>query len=266
MIIKLPKFITGDEDEEEKEITGSAWQYKHLVLGAVGIFVYVGAEVSIGSFLVNFFALDKIGGLVEAQAAKYVALYWGGAMVGRFQGAIAMSGMKSRMKQNILMLGIMLLGFGLAFYITESLNLSLIFLGFVVLNALASLLGANKPGRTLGVFATVAVLLVLTTIVTTGSVAMWTIIAVGLFNSIMFPTIFTLAIDSLGKHTSQGSGILNTAIVGGALLPLVMGVFADIIGVQYSFAITLLCYVFIAYYGFSGHKHDLKSAKAEKLK
>lgn len=253
LFIKLPKFIATEG--EAAVVSGSAWQYRHLVLGAVGIFAYVGAEVSIGSFLVNFFALDKIAGLVEADAAKYVALYWGGAMVGRFQGALAMTAMTDKLKKNLLMVAILALGFFLAWYIAESTKLAAIFTGFVVLNAIACIVGANKPGRTLGIFAALTSVLIVLTMFLSGSPAMWTIIAVGLFNSIMFPTIFTLAIDGLGQHTSQGSGILNTAIVGGALVPLLMGLLADAIGVQYSFALTLICYIFIAYYGFAGHKH-----------
>lgn len=252
LFVKLPKFT--EIKQEATVYSGSAWQHRHLVLGAIGIFAYVGAEVSIGSFLVNFFSKESIAGLVEADAAKYVALYWGGAMVGRFQGALAMNGIGNKTKKNILMMLILSLGFVLAWYITKDPILAMVFSGFVILNAAACIFGANKPGRTLGIFATITGILVLLTITLTGSVAMWSIIAVGLFNSIMFPTIFTLAIDGLGHHTSQGSGILNTAIVGGAILPLLMGVLADSVGVQYSFAITLICYIFIAYYGFIGHK------------
>ena len=215
----------------------------------------MGAEVSIGSFLVNFFAGDNIAGLIETEAAKYVALYWGGAMVGRFQGALAMTGMANKTKKNILIALIIVLGFLLALYITKDIMLAAIFSCFVVLNAAACVFGANKPGKTLGIFASITSLFVVLTILLTGSAAMWTIIAVGLFNSIMFPTIFTLAIDGLGQNTSQGSGILNTAIVGGAIIPLLMGVLADSFGVQHSFALTLICYIFIAYYGFKGHKH-----------
>jgi FHS family L-fucose permease-like MFS transporter len=183
---------TGDERK-------SAWSYRHLVLGAVAIFLYVGGEVSIGSFLVNYFKEPSIGGLTEADGARLVSFYWGGAMVGRFIG-------------------------------TATLRMW-------------------KPAKVLAIHAVAAVALVLLTMATHGSLAMWSVIAVGLFNSIMFPTIFTLAIEGLGKHTSQGSGILCMAIVGGAIVPVVQGALADAIGIHYGFIIAALCYVYIAWYG-----------------
>jgi len=202
--IKLPVVEHRKESTDIKQINGSAWQYRHLVLGAIGIFVYVGAEVSIGSFLVSFFNDPNIAGLEESQAAKYIAYYWGGAMVGRFIGA-------------------------------------------AVMQKLAA-------GKVLAFSAGLAIILIVITIFASGQLAMWSILLVGLFNSIMFPTIFSLAINGLGQHTSQGSGILCLAIVGGAILPLIQGVLADSIGLQNSFFLPIICYVFIAYYGFSGSK------------
>lgn len=181
---------------------GSAWQYRHLVLGALAIFVYVGAEVGIGSLLINFAAMDSIAGLEEMKAAKYVTYYWGGAMIGRFVGAIVM--------QKI------------------------------------------SAGKVLGVNSLLAVILVLIATFSSGMLALWAIILVGLCNSIMFPTIFTLALRGLKQHTSQGSGILCLAIVGGALLPVAQGVIADIAGIQLSFLLPMLCFVYIAFYGLVG--------------
>ena len=209
-IIKLPKIkpisrqpenavnIPFDNDHH------SAWAYKHLVLGAIAIFVYVGGEVCIGSFLINFLGEAEIVGLAEKEAGKYVSFYWGGAMIGRFIGAAVM--------QKI------------------------------------------QPGKALTFNAVTAAVLVLITIFANGSVAMWSILSVGLFNSIMFPTIFSLAVNGLGKHTGQGSGILCSAIVGGAILPVVQGLFADRIGIQTAFFIPVICYLYIAYYGWKGHK------------
>ncbi|WP_159821514.1 sugar MFS transporter [Colwellia sp. 20A7] len=204
--LKLPD-LSLVEDEQQINVTeneGSAWQYRHLVLGAIGIFVYVGAEVSIGSFLVSFFADPTIAGLEESEAAKYIAYYWGGAMVGRFIGAAVM--------QRI------------------------------------------AAGKALVFNAICAVLLIIVAVVATSTLAMVAILLVGLCNSIMFPTIFSLAIQGLGKHTSQGSGILCLAIVGGAIIPLFQGILADNIGVQPSFLLPIICYLFIAYYGMSGSK------------
>lgn len=214
--IKLPKIEGGVVEGNEaaassiEHLHKSAWGYKHLVLGAIGIFVYVGAEVSIGSFLVNYLGQPDIAGLKEEDAGKMVSLYWGGAMVGRFLGA----------------------------YIQRLI----------------------KPGTVLAFNALAAAGLVVITMLTSGPVAMWSVLAVGLFNSIMFPTIFTLAIEGLGKHTGQGSGILCMAIVGGAILPVIQGVFADNIGIHHAFILPVLCYVFIAYYGLKGHVVNVKAA------
>jgi MFS transporter, FHS family, L-fucose permease len=213
-VVKLP--VVEASSGEAKSDSGesydsqhqSAWKYRHLVLGAVGIFLYVGGEVSIGSFLVNFLGQPYIAGLPAAEAGRYLSFYWGGAMVGRFVGAAAMR------------------------YIA--------------------------PGKALAFNAAVAAVLVLTAMLSSGHVAMWAILAVGLFNSIMFPTIFTLAVDGLGKHTGQGSGILCMAIVGGAIVPVIQGMFADTIGIHHAFFLPILCYLFILYYGLKGHVPSYK--------
>lgn len=269
-VIKLPKVeatVSGSNNSSNGTMkeNKSAWGYKHLVLGAVAIFVYVGGEVSIGSFLVNYLGQPYIAGLPESEAGKYVALYWGGAMVGRFFGSITMSGMTDKKKRNFYSGLVFILALVLALYVTQEyknlsqftifgFNKTLTFMLFVLINYIAFKLAMPKPGRTLAVLAIFAASLVVISMLTYGEVAMWTILAVGLFNSIMFPTIFTLAIEGLGKHTGQGSGILCTAIVGGALLPVLQGFFADNIGIHHAFFIPVLCYVYIAYYGFKGHR------------
>lgn len=199
--LKLPDL---GRKQAETISEGSAWQHRHLRLGVVGIFLYVGAEVAIGSFLVSFLSQPSIAGLSEAQASTFIAYYWGGAMVGRFIGALVMQKVPA--------------------------------------------------GKVLAFNSAMVVLLVSIAIMFDGSVAMWSLLAVGLFNSIMFPTIFSLALNGLGTSTAQGSGLLCLAIVGGALLPLLQGVLADSIGLQISFVLPMVCYLFIAYYGLSGSK------------
>jgi FHS family L-fucose permease-like MFS transporter len=209
-VIKLPKIEASEVGSSSGDGTShqdkhdSAWKFRHLVLGAIAIFVYVGGEVSIGSFLVNYLGQPFIAGLKEADAGKFVSFYWGGAMVGRFLGSY----LQTKIKPNL----------------------------YLAFNAF------------------VAASLVIISMLTFGQVAMWSILAVGFFNSIMFPTIFTLAIDGLGKHTGQASGILCTAIVGGAILPVIQGHFADTIGIHHAFFIPVLCYLYIAYYGLKGYK------------
>ena len=204
--LKLPDIMSEQKEAAEKSdtIEGSAWQYRHLTLGAVGIFMYVGAEVAIGSFLVSFLAQENIAGLKEHVAAHYITYYFGGAMIGRFIGAAVMQKLPA--------------------------------------------------GKVLGFNASMAIILVVIAMSTSGQLAMWSILLVGLFNSIMFPTIFSLALNGLGKHTAQGSGILCLAIVGGAIVPLLQGALADSVGVQLSYVLPILCYIFIVFYGLSGSK------------
>ncbi len=184
----------------------SAWQYKHLVRGAVAIFLYVGAEVTIGSFMVNYLMEPNIGGLAENDAGKYVSLYWGGAMIGRFIGA--------------------------------------------------ALLQRMRPNAVLATCSIISILLILISTNSSGLIAMYSIIAVGLFNSIMFANIFTMSMDGLGKFTGEGSGILCMAIVGGAVVPMLTGVLADAAGLQTALMATVLCYGYIFYFGTNGYKRD----------
>lgn len=200
---RLPK-ITHAVENESGHTVDSIWKHPNLTLAAVGIFMYVGAEVSIGSFLVNYFGLPEIGGLSAKTAAGLVSFYWGGAMIGRFAGA--------------------------------------------------AILRRFRAGRVLALCAVMAAVLVSISMMTGGQLAMWSILAVGLFNSIMFPTIFSLGEAELGHLTGSGSGLLNMAIVGGAVLPLLVGALADRYGIQHAFFIPVLCYAYILYYGLSGSK------------
>jgi FHS family L-fucose permease-like MFS transporter len=200
-MFKLPKI---EHAEHRAGVNDSIWKHPNLILGAIGIFTYVGAEVSIGSFLVNFFSLPEIAGFSAKTAAGFVSFYWAGAMIGRFLGA--------------------------------------------------GLLRRVKPGHLLGICAICAAALVTASMILGGHTAMWSILAVGLFNSIMFPTIFSLGVAELGPLTGSGSGILTMAIVGGAILPVVQGIIADHVGIHHAFLLPVLCYLYILFYGLSGSK------------
>jgi FHS family L-fucose permease-like MFS transporter len=207
--LNLPSIVSNTSQIPSEIGEASAWKYRHLVLGAVAIFVYVGAEVSIGSFLVNFIAEDSIAGLEESEAAFYISLYWGGAMVGRFAGALIMR--------------------------------------FI------------SAGKVLAICSLGSCLLLLITVAGSGYLAMYAVLAVGLCNSIMFPTIFSLALARIGKAASQGSGILCLAIVGGAIVPLLQGLLADQVGIQLAFVLPIFCYLYILYYGAIGHRPDKRA-------
>jgi len=200
---KLPKLDKVAYRPGQK-LDDSIWKHPNLLLGAIGIFAYVGAEVSIGSFLVNYFGLPEIAGLSALTAAGYVSFYWGGAMIGRFIG----SGLARRI----------------------------------------------RPESLLALCAICAATLVVASILLGGHTAMWSILAVGFFNSIMFPTIFTLGVAELGPLTGSGSGLLNMAIVGGAILPVVQGAIADHVGLHHAFVLPVLCYLFILFYALRGSK------------
>ena len=230
---KLPEIQSAEHHIGEK-VNDSLWKHPNLIFGAIGIFVYVGGEVAIGSSIANYLALPNIGGFAAdiadpatryraalAEAAKYISLYWLGAMIGRFIGS--------------------------------------------------ALLQKIKAGKLLALAAVMAALLVTVSVLTHGHIAMWAILAVGLFNSIMFPCIFTMSIAELGPLTGDGSGILNMAIVGGAIIPWLVGKAGDLInrayypaltqgetswgqGIQYALILATLCYLYILFFAVSGSK------------
>lgn len=231
-----------------------ALKYRHLVLGIICIFAYVGGEVAIGSALIGYFKLPEVAGLSEAEGKHYLAFYWGGAMIGRFFGAVALAQLKNSNMKYMIIGAIAAVTF-VVMYFVYGLDEALIALGLIALNFVMLLVGGFKPNRTLGVFAASVMILLLITSFSTGTVALWSVIAIGLFNSIMFPTIFTLAVRGLGVHTSQGSSLLVMAIVGGAIIPPLQGYIADVTGnLQLSFLVPLVCYAYIMYYGFFGSK------------
>jgi MFS transporter, FHS family, L-fucose permease len=200
---KLPG-ISTEHLSSSSAAKDSIWKHRNLLLGVIGIFVYVGAEVSIGSFLVNYMSQPYIANIPVQIAARYVTFYWGGAMIGRFIGS--------------------------------------------------GLLQKVRTGLLLGTFAIVAGLLVTASMLTAGKLAMWTILLVGLFNSIMFPSIFTLGIEGLGPLTGEGSGLLVCAIVGGAIIPELQGIIADNVGIHHAFFLPVICYLYIAYFAFWGSR------------
>jgi FHS family L-fucose permease-like MFS transporter len=202
--VDLPKLLEGGSEGGDSSY-GGALRFSHLRLGALAIFFYVGAEVAIGSVMINFLGQPSMGGLSHEAAAKYVSLYWGGAMCGRLVGFFAMQKIRARP-------------------------------ALVFVSSIASLL-------------------IVTGILTHGHVAMWAIVACGLFNSVMWPCIFPMSVEGLGRFTSHGSGILIMMVVGGAIVPEVQGLLADKFGYQPSFAIVLVCYLYILFFALRGYRN-----------
>ncbi|NIA56939.1 sugar MFS transporter [Massilia sp. TW-1] len=195
-LVRLPR---QDRDTAQRGEGAPLMRHMPLALGALAIFLYVGGEVSIGSFLISFLGERDVAGLDAAAAAHYVSYYWGGAMLGRFAGFAAMR--------------------------------------------------VVTPGKALACNAACAIMLIACAALGHGSLAMWSLIGVGLCNSIMFPTIFSMALQGLGARSGEGSGILCMAIVGGAIVPFAQGLLADIAGLHLSFLVPLACYAFILFYG-----------------
>jgi FHS family L-fucose permease-like MFS transporter len=194
---KLP----GEKHDHSSPLAGfSLLKRPRFGFGALCIFLYVGAEVSIGSLIVNYLMQESVLGLTDAGAGKLIMYYWGGAMVGRFIGSY--------------------------------------------------LLRLMSPGKILATVACGAIALILISANTTGQVSAWSLLAIGLMNSIMFPTIFSLACEKLGPRAADGSGIINIAIFGGAVVPLLTGVLADSSGsLQFALLLPALCYAIIAAFG-----------------
>ncbi|HEX8327699.1 MAG TPA: sugar MFS transporter [Hymenobacter sp.] len=226
--VNLPQIVPATEAVSAVDDRSTrAWHYRHLVLGVVGIFAYVGAEVAIGSHIVSYLSLSSVMSDIliyvrnlaanlglqrfinpqntEEAAGIMVSFYWGAAMVGRFAGAY--------------------------------------------------LLRKFSPAKLLAFNAVSAAVLILISINTTGVIAMWSLLAVGLMNSIMWPVIFPLALSGLGRHTEEGSGLLCTAVVGGALVPMLFGVVADHSGLRLALLLPVLCYLYIVWYGLRGSRH-----------
>ncbi len=247
------------EYEEVKKEGFQLSRYPHLYLGAIAIFCYVGAEIAIGSFLVEYFKAEPTIALDNKTAGSHVAFYWGGAMVGRFLGAISLGGSYSFRQKALKMLPVPVLAIAVVFAVVNinGLDYSMIW-GFglmLALSYLAFLFGKSTPNSLMSFFAVCAMALLAVTMLGSGKVALWAVLGVGLFNSIMWSNIFTLAIAGLKQFTSYGSSLLVMMIVGGAIIPILQGLAADTpLGVKFSFLVPFAAYAYLVFYGLKGYK------------
>lgn len=246
--------------EEQKAKRFNIFDYPQLYLGALAIFFYVGAEISVGSFLALYFKTEPSLGFDNKTAGAHVAYYWGSAMIGRFMGAISLSDKVQARSKQLYMALIPVIAFifvfAIAYFRGTDTNMALGFLAVLALNYAAFFLGKGIPARLLAVFALINMGLLLVTMSTGGQIALWTVLGVGLFNSIMWSNIFTLAIDRLEGFTSMGSSLLVMMIMGGAILPPLQGILADVpaIGVKHSFMVPLVAYAYLVFYGWKGYR------------
>ncbi len=264
--------------EGKIEPGAGALKYPHVVLGVIAIFMYVGGEVSIGSSIIKFLGERNIANMSESNASKYVSLFWGGMLIGRFTGAIQLSEMP-KAKKLLLLIIVPLLAYlflwaaisapldalhsGASFSqvlsqwkdkFIDYWSIFKIYLPFLALCWLMFQFGKALAGRTLVIFCSTIVALLAIAIFAGGKTAMWCVVAVGLFTSIGWPNIFSLALDGMGIYKSQVSSLLVMAVVGGAVLPLLMGKLADVWNRQDAFIIPLIAYAYVAFYGLIGHK------------
>jgi len=255
-----------------------ALKYPHVFLGILAIFMYVGGEVSVGSAIINFLGQPEVANMAPDEASKYVSLYWGGMLIGRFMGAVELSEMRKVNKQ-ISLVVIPLLAY-LLLWVAQSAPLDAVrggsgepvfglwkeqflrnwamfrtYLPFVALCWLLFQFGKSLAGRTLMIFSTTVVALLVAAIFVGGKTAMWCVVAVGLFTSIGWSNTFSLAIEGTGIYKSQASSLLVMAILGGAILPPLQGLVADLTkNLQISFVVPLIAYSYVAFYGAKGHR------------
>ena len=267
-VAKLPPF----QNTEKMESGFAVLKHKHLVFGIVAIFCYVGAEVAIGSWMVKLLMLPEVVGMSKETANYFLPYYWGGLMIGRYLGTIAL-GKKSKVSKSLLMAMVSLGLFVFIYTVTgiksengaftfELFDFGKIkyFLIFLVLNYVGFIIGGSSPTKSLSLFSAIIAILLLFVSFTGGWLAFWCVIGIGLFNSIMWSNIFTLAIKGLGKYTSQGSSLLVMAVVGGAVFSPLQSLIIDAGEVQLSFLVPVICYIYLIYYGLAWKK--LKNAEA----
>jgi FHS family L-fucose permease-like MFS transporter len=246
-LLKLPVIETVGEQKK------SVWKYPHVILGALGIFFYVGAEVGSAAMIQRY--LQEAANFTKTDAAKMIALYWGGAMIGRFYGSFMLSNV-DKAKKSLYTVFVLILAFVVGWYIRRQMTDGLIFVGIAFINYLAIQLGSGKANKTLAVFAMIAALLALATMIVPSGLILWVGCSIGFFNSVMFPNIFALGVDGLDHgELSMASGLINTLIVGGAVVPVLMGLMADGFGVRYSFILPVVCYGYILFFALVGSKH-----------
>jgi len=258
--VKLPGF----ENKDKIAAGVRAFRHPHFKWGWLAIFFYVGSEVTIGSILINYLGDKSVMGLAHQDADKYLSFYWGGLMIGRIMGAIALSHIRPSLKwpwMSVSAVVSALIIFACATFkekLTRGVFIDpvsvlpyavMIFLcfGFFAVSR-------SRAGTTIGLFAIVASVLTIFSMVTTGKFALWSILGIGLFNSIMWSNIFTLSIRGLDEDTPQGSSLLVMMIVGGALMPLIQGAMMDFMGVRLSLSIVLVGYLYLMFFGFRGWK------------
>ena len=234
-----------------------AMKYPQLVLGMLAILAYVGVEVAIGSNLGELLSLPEFGGHQSSDLAPYISMYWGSLMIGRWTGAISVFNLNKQQQ----MIATIVVPF-VAFFVIIGINMiaqkdmsHLYYYAIcIVIQVILFLVSKNKPALTLIIFGLFGVIAMIIGLLTTGNIAIYAFLSGGLACSIMWPSIFTLAITGLGKYTAQGSAFLVMMILGGGIIPPLQGKLSDIIGIHSSYIVPVLCFAYITLFAYMARK------------
>ena len=228
-----------------------AMKYPQLVLGMLAIFVYVGVEVAIGSNMGELLKQDSFGGKQASEATPYIAMYWGSLMIGRWAGAVSAFNLSKHSKL-LLQIIVPLIAFGIIIAVNTVAQYDMkplyYYVVCVIIQIAAFYISNDKPARTLMIFGLLGVVAMIIGTQTSGTIGTYALLSGGLCCSIMWPCIFTLSIAGLGKYTTQGSAFLIMMILGGGIIPPIQGKLADVIGIQQSYWIPVVCFAYLAFF------------------
>ncbi len=239
-----------------------AMKYPQLVLGMLGIFVYVGVEVTIGSNLGELLKQESFGGYQSSQIAPFISMYWGSLMIGRWAGSISVFNLKSNTKK-ILLTVVPLIAFGIVIGVNSIAKNNMeplyMYVVCVIIQIIGFYLAQDKPARTLLIFSLLGMAAMIVGLMTSGKVATYAFLSGGLWCSIMWPCIFALSIAGLGKYTTQGAAFLIMMILGGGIIPPIQGKLADYLqanadtagyGIHNSYWVAVVCFAYLAFFAF----------------
>ncbi|AZB08803.1 MFS transporter [Chryseobacterium sp. G0162] len=257
LLVVIVSLVFANSSAKKNAEGWGAMKYPQLVLGMIAILAYVGVEVAIGSNLGELLSMPEFGGHQSSDLAPYISMYWGSLMIGRWTGAIAVFNL-NKQQQTIATIIVPFIAFSVIIGINTIAQKDMSHLYFyavcVAIQVILFLISKNKPALTLIIFGLFGTAAMITGLLTTGNVAIYAFLSGGLACSIMWPSIFTLAITGLGKYTAQGSAFLVMMILGGGIIPPLQGKLSDIIGIHSSYVIPVLCFVYITLFAYLAKK------------
>jgi len=248
LVVVIGSLLFAYANSKKNKEGWGAMQYPQLVLGMLAIFTYVGVEVAIGSNLGDLLQTEEFGNMAVSDTAKYISMYWGSMMIGRWAGAISVFNL-SKNRKILAMIVVPLLAFSVILIVNIISGKDMAPLYYyvicVIIQIAAFFISKDKPARTLFIFAILGISAMIIGLLTDGMIAVYAFLVGGLACSIMWPAIFSLSLLGLGKYTSQGSAFLVMMILGGGIIPPIQGKLADIIGIHQSYSIAVFCFAYL---------------------